>query len=201
LDYLSLLSVRFGRPVDLHLKYFKNYYGLMSQVLDYQEPWIPRAPRHGSLIASLPKFNSSLTNQECVIVGLFKELLHSNNIFHSTLAGFKIYEHYFPEHRTRNSYIEANMPEAKSMALQLNMLRGLGDVDKFLAFVEHYRMSVGEYLYRQCRQAIAHATVGESFVQANRYSDYYEMYYASEAVKVLSLYLILDRLGSKLLPV
>src|SRR4030042_6985007 len=136
LDYLSLLTVRFGIPVEMHQKYFKNYYGLMEQVLIYHEPWIEREMESRDLLKrSIPVYIKELSDNDKVLTGLFRDAICSANIFYSILSCFKIFEYYFPDYKDRNNWIDINFNEARTFSLKNNIMRGLGDFEKFQKFV------------------------------------------------------------------
>jgi hypothetical protein len=197
LEYLSLLTVRFGTKVEMNPNTFKNYYGRMDMVLPFHDPWINRIDEYIFEVDYIPVYNQSLTQEESKMIALFRDSITSNSIFYSILSCFKIFEFYFSTKIDRYNWIDLNFNEAKTFAFQTNVIRGTGDWDKFLAFVNVNNMSKGDYLYKNCRCAIAHAN-SSPIVNPNIFSDYYEMYYSNEVIKVLAWYLILEKLDSKL---
>jgi hypothetical protein len=199
LEYLSLLTVRFGFKVEMNPDTFKNYYGRMDMVLPFHAPWIDRIDAdYIHEVDYIPVYKQSLTQEESLMVALFRDSITSNNIFYSILSCFKIFEFYFSNYIDRNNWIDINFNDAKMVAMKSNVIRGLGDWDKFLDFVNANKISKGEYLYRNCRLAIAHANQ-KPFVNPNIFSDYYEMYYSNEVIQILAWCLILEKLDLKLM--
>jgi|694.fasta_scaffold06266_25 hypothetical protein len=190
LEYLSLLNVQFGLEVDIHQDHFKNYFGLMESVTSTQS-FIPRTKINQFYDnLQLPLYQNKLSTQQSLIVGLFRDALNNENIFSSFLSYFKIFENYFPKHEDRNRWIDDKFEEANKFCLSHNLIKGLGDWKKFLDFVSYSKMTKGEYFYKACRQAIAHAQKDPS-INPNDFSDYYELYYSKEVIKILAWHLIL----------
>ena len=198
LEYLSLLSVRYCHCVEVNSDTFKNYQGRMDSVLNFMDPWIRRQSSEILQIDNIPIYSIPLEDSESLMIALFRDGISSNNIFYSILSYFKIFEFYFPKHTDRNLWIDSNYEQAKKLSFTSNVIRGFGDWDKFISFVDIFGCSKGEYLYKECRLAIAHANK-DPFTNPNIYSDYYEMYYAREVLKVLSWYLIIQKLDNELL--
>lgn len=198
LEYLSLLSARFGLSVEMHSDTFKNYLGKMKYVLNYLEPWIPRHSQVTHEFETIPLYSAGLDQNESLMVALFRDGVSSSNIFYSILSFFKIFESHFPDFTDRNLWIDRNFSAAKQFAVKSNVIRGLGDWDKFNSFVQLSGFTRGEYLYKKGRLAIAHANKNP-MVNPNVYADYYEMYFSREVLKILSWYLVLQKLDQKLL--
>jgi hypothetical protein len=113
-----------------------------------------------------------LTNKQSLIIGLFRDGFNNENLFSSFLSYFKILESYFTKHEDRNQWIDDNFENAHKFCLYHNLIKGLDDWKKFLDFVSYHRMTKGEYLYKKCRLAIAHAQK-DPFIKPNIFSDYY----------------------------
>jgi hypothetical protein len=192
LEYISILNASYKVKIDIHQDYFKNYYGSIHRILD-QEPFIPRIElrlRHKQyqMVAS---HLESLTESESIQLGLFREGFNSNNIFYSFLSFFKIFEYSFKNYKERDKWIEENFNDAKKF-WQIHGSRGLGDWDFFTKFVQSKNLTIGQYLYFNCRNAIAHANEG-NFINPNEFTDYYEMYYSNEVIKFLAWYFIFNQ--------
>lgn len=199
LDYIARVSFRTGGEIDLHPDYLTSYRGLWANALDYRPPWVPRfLPVEAFRHVELPPFPAMLNESERVAIGFFREAMSSKNIVYSLLTCLKVFEHFFPEHKLRNEYIDHGLRRAVIEYAKYNKLRGLSDLDQFLRYAALRRMDPGEYLYKGCRHAIAHAKKGERYFQASRFVDLVELYYAREIVRALTLSLILDRFGDKL---
>lgn len=190
LEYLSLINVNFGFKVNIHHEHFKNYIGLMNSV-STTKPFIPRTkPIYNYIKQKLPQYNNKLSTQQSLIVGLFRDAFNNENIFSSFLSYFKIFENYYPDHNDRNNWIDENFDQAHKFCLNQNLIKGFDDWNKFLAFVNYFKMSKGEYFYKQCRTAIAHAKK-DPLINPNDFSHFYELYFANEVIKILAWYLIL----------
>jgi hypothetical protein len=190
LEYLSLLNVEFGLKVDIHQDHFKNYMGLMDSVSSTTS-FIPRTninQSYGNL--HLPRYLNKLSTQQSLIIGLFRDGFNNENIFSSFLSYFKIFENYFPNYEERNQWIDDKFEEANKFCLYNNLMKGLGDWRKFVDFVSYSKMTKGLYFYKQCRVAIAHSQT-DPLINPNDFSDYYELYYSNEVIKILAWYLIL----------
>lgn len=197
LEYLSLLNVKFGLEVDIHQDHFKNYFGLMESVSSTKS-FIPRTKIYQSYDnLQLPRYQKKLSTQQSLIVGLFRDAFNNENIFSSFLSYFKIFENYFPKYEDRNNWIDDKFEEANKFCLNHNLIKGLGDWRKFLDFVSYSKMTKGEYFYKACRVAIAHAQK-DPLINPNDFSDYYELYYSKEVIKILAWYLILCEFGDQL---
>ena len=197
LDYLSLLSFITGRPVDINMFTFKNYRAQWHRVLEYNPPFIPRA---GTIntggLEKPPIFTAAITDKDKHIYGLFREALSSNSMFYSMLACHKVFEHIFPDKDDKIDFFDTKINAAWENYSRQNMIRGFGDPDKFRQFVRHYGGLASDYLRKKCRHAIAHSKPGEHFITPYKYSDYYEMYFANETMKALTLYLIMDKISA-----
>jgi hypothetical protein len=190
LEYLSILTVQFGVKVDIHHDYFKNYFGLMENVSSTRS-FISRIEfNHSSSNLLLPRYHKKLTNKQSLIIGLFRDGFNNENIFSSFLSYFKIFENYFSKHEDRNQWIDDNFEDAHKFCLYHNLIKGLDDWKKFLDFVSYHRMTKGEYFNKKCRVAIAHAKK-DLFINPNNFSDYYELFYSREVIKILAWYLII----------
>ena len=180
MEYLSLLTLHSGLRIDLKSDAFKKYYGQWRNALDYW-PEYPRSnPYHGSRWLPDPpaKFDVQPNDEQKMILGFFREAYSCNNIFYAVLACYKIFEHFFPTYQSKIKYINDNLDAAEKLYLKSNRIRGLHDVKKFREFVKNW----------------CGTTKKED--KPYKYCDYYEMYFALEAMKALTLYLINDRIFS-----
>jgi hypothetical protein len=194
LDYLSLLSVIEGLPVDIDINTFKNYYGKWDRVLEYHPPFIPRVGAFYTGRLEKPPICSTIcTEKHKQILGLFREACSSNSIFYSIMACYKVFENFMTKDE-KIIYFNENLEAAERNYMLQNKIRGFGDIKKFKAFVKKSGLNIADYIYDRCRHPIAHSKPNKHFIKPFKYSDYYEMYYANEAMKALTLYLIMDKI-------
>ena len=192
LEFLSIISIEFVTPIDIHHSFFKNRIENKSSVKE-QAPWIPRTNYFdGNCIGLVQETVTELSEKESLIAGLFRDGLNNDNIFYSFFSFYKIFECYFKNNNTdRGQWIDDNYQNAKMYYFRANLIKGLGDWDKFALFVENSKCTKGYYLRNRWRLAIAHANK-DPLMNPNEFSQYYEMYYAKEVIKGLALYLIVN---------
>lgn len=212
LEYLSLLSVRCGIPIDLDYRHIMSYICVKEAVGQVR----PTLKRNSYLYPDLPReidmpiydTTCNLSPKEEVIVGLFRDGISNANPFHSFLSFYKILERTFGRSKNamtkRQQWIndQAEFKKVKMFAIETNQLGALGTFDKLIEFSNHsrYKGDLASYFYCCCRCAIAHVDKNP-LRRPSDFSDCYEIGFATEVIKFMARYLILERFDdSKLIP-
>ena len=205
LEYISLIAlIHPNIQIDILHRAFKNYFTNSFDSIETQEPFYPKVRLTYHFNKQEFESIKPLTEKENFILSLFRDGNSSDNIFHSYLSFFRIFENLLLKKKSNghndwsdfHNWIDKNLAEIGKRALWID--------DGYSIFINQYGKSdkerIGEYLVDTCRNAIAHANLNDKVIRSpSSFNDYLEIYCANEFIKIAARLFIKTRLNTKII--